>query len=96
MTWFMDNQFEVSSFDLRVPTAGGFHGTAVPAPVGSFADGPAAFLIGGAPSGQLSGQRRGGAAGYGHALRQRPDAVALISNPPVSGLPPVRRQVLTS
>ncbi|TNM68537.1 hypothetical protein FHN55_07000 [Streptomyces sp. NP160] len=92
MSGLMDHQFGVTSFDLRVPTTGGFRGTAVPASARTGADGPGK----GALVGLLGGERLG--AGYGHALRQRPDAVgsALISNPPVSGLLPVRRQVLTS
>jgi hypothetical protein len=92
MTESMDTRFEVSSYDLRVPTTGGSWGTAVPASASFGADGPAQ----GAVAGLLGGGRLG--AGYGHALRQRPAVVidALIPNPPVSGLPPVHRQVLTS
>ncbi|TXR55262.1 hypothetical protein [Quadrisphaera setariae] len=92
MTEYMDTRFEVSSYDLRVPTTGGFRGTAVSASARAYADGPAQGTVAG-----LSGGERLGA-GYGHALRQRPVVLgdALISNPPVSGLLPVRRQVLTS
>lgn len=67
MTEYTDKPFEVSSYDLRVPTLGGSRGTAVPAAAGVAA---------------------------GRARRQRMGA--LIPNPPVSGLLPVRRQVLTS
>ena len=85
----------MSSYDLRVPTTGGFRGTAVSASASAFADGPAQGTVAG-----LSGGERHGA-GYGHALRQRPVVLGdlvdvVISNPPVSGLLPVRRQVLTS
>lgn len=92
MTEYMDSRFEVSSYDLRVPTTGGFRGTAVPASASFGADGPAK----GSSTGLLGGERLG--AGYGHALRQRAVVAfdALIPNPPVSGLPPVHRQVLTS
>lgn len=92
MTEYMDIRFEVSSYDLRVPTTGGFRGTAVPASASRAADGPSTGTLAGLRAGERPG------AGHGHALRQRTVVVdgALISNPPVSGLLPVRRQVLTS
>ncbi|MBC3761430.1 hypothetical protein ACUN7V_18245 [Quadrisphaera oryzae] len=91
MTEYMDSRFEVSSCDLRVPTSGGFGGTAVPASARAFADGPALGSVSGARGGELLG------AGHGDALRQRVViGDALTQNPPFSGLPPVLRQVLTS
>lgn len=89
MTEYTDSRFEASSYDLRVPTTGGFRGTAAPASARAFADGPALGSLVGALGGQVYG--------YGHALRQRVVVGgALIPNAPVSGLLPVRRQVLTS